>query len=1236
MTDDGDLPVSRRGVLRATTGTVGAAAMAGGGEAGYAPTTQTALLAEDFESYSVGSYPSGWTKAGNKNQEVTDQAAVSGEQSLRIKGDAGGCWEALADAPADIPNSGTVVFSGWIGPTSNGEVGCHDARGGIGLRTETGDWAAGEGTQLFKFKPDGTITGVGGTYGSYQLDTWNSFEITYERTATEVTVSYQFNGDQRGSGTRAVASYEDDLSYVRLQSDDFTVYYDDIAVEAVTTPSGPGVETRDFTGDGQTDVRVYNSETWLLLRGADVDGRTFASRLGRAGGPSLGGGWRIKPTTRSDGLTHQTTERIDPFSGGSGAGYSLRRRYTIGGTTLEEETTVYLPSDSRTALVRVRLENVGSSSILLDQDQSNIHDGIMLVQGVPLNAPSGPYRFHTTGSGTHRFGGASTWEVFGLSGSPSNVTVFGDDDAISYGLIDGATGPRHAVTNGDPPQRVDFMVRQRQLDPGQTASYTVGVGAHAGGSNAPSRALDALSTAGSRTGEIPAVRGGNESPTAEAQVADATLQVGEETTLDGSQSFDPDGQIVRYEWDTDGDGAVEKTGATVTPAYDQPGEYTAVLTVTDDDGAAATDSVTLTVEGADEPPTAALDVQPAAPTAGEQVTFDAAGSDDPDGTIVEYAWDYTGDGAVDEQTTDPTTTHTYEAAGEYTPTVTVTDDDGLTDGATTTVAVGADDAAPTAAFDFQPTDPSAGQQVTFDAGASSDDGAIVEYAWDFTGTGQVDERTTEPIAQYTYQEPGEYVVGLTVTDDAGATATTAQPVTVADNPAPQPAFSVSPDEPQPGEQVTFDAGASSDDGTIVEYAWDFTGNGSFETRTEPVAQYTYDAAETHEVALRVTDDAGATATATKELTIGGRFSTLKSRKLTLAEEIDQASILSTFDWAVESLGDEQLASETIAAWETAVSEGRVDGAVATEAVERLLTAEQATRDVLGYVGPASITGSLNFARRAASNLCSVVLDLLLIKYTIGKKLLSVVGGVGSGLLGEVAKTTVEDAITGVIGDVLSLDDGRNTVRTEATGAMDEVWAKIAEGAETVAAPIDAAVDSIIDIVSGVIRASVEFRSMTPFGLASRPSELSDLVTGNSVWSVTQDLHEGLQPDGQMTLPGSTSVARAAKTEAVSTMNDRLGTVAANLDVLTNDLGDLNVYESAKDVISAVEAGRAGSVIWEAGQVVVDVGLSLAGFVIDATAAAAAGLSLWQVRKLHDEVVRSVLTGENKVSGWTPL
>lgn len=63
------------------------------------------------------------------------------------------------------------------------------------------------------------------------------------------------------------------------------------------------------------------------------------------------------------------------------------------------------------------------------------------------------------------------------------------------------------------------------------------------------------------------------------------------------------------------------------------------------------------------------------PTTGENVTFDASASYDPDGTIVSYEWDF-GDGAAG---TGMVTTHSYAEEGDYIVALQVTDNEGLSD-----------------------------------------------------------------------------------------------------------------------------------------------------------------------------------------------------------------------------------------------------------------------------------------------------------------------------------------------------------------------------------------------------------------------------------------------------------------------------------------------------------------------------------------------------------------------------
>ena len=149
--------------------------------------------------------------------------------------------------------------------------------------------------------------------------------------------------------------------------------------------------------------------------------------------------------------------------------------------------------------------------------------------------------------------------------------------------------------------------------------------------------------------------------------------------FDGSPSTDPDGTVAAWAWDF-GDGSTG-TGRTATHAYKTAGTYPVTLTVTDDKGATATGkvSVTVTAPVPNVAPTAAI----SASVAGRAGTFDGSASADRDGTVASWAWDF-GDGSTG---TGPRATHTYAKDGTYTATLVVTDDDGATGRATSTLTV---------------------------------------------------------------------------------------------------------------------------------------------------------------------------------------------------------------------------------------------------------------------------------------------------------------------------------------------------------------------------------------------------------------------------------------------------------------------------------------------------------------------------------------------------------------------
>ena len=128
-------------------------------------------------------------------------------------------------------------------------------------------------------------------------------------------------------------------------------------------------------------------------------------------------------------------------------------------------------------------------------------------------------------------------------------------------------------------------------------------------------------------------------PTANATATPSTVNVSEPVTLDASASTAPDGAIVAYDWDLDGDGAAETTGETTTVSFSTTGTQEVTLEVTDDNGNNA--STTLEVRVVD-PNQAGVPVADAGAdlnaTAGGEVSLDGSGSYHTGGESITYEW----------------------------------------------------------------------------------------------------------------------------------------------------------------------------------------------------------------------------------------------------------------------------------------------------------------------------------------------------------------------------------------------------------------------------------------------------------------------------------------------------------------------------------------------------------------------------------------------------------------------
>ena len=161
-----------------------------------------------------------------------------------------------------------------------------------------------------------------------------------------------------------------------------------------------------------------------------------------------------------------------------------------------------------------------------------------------------------------------------------------------------------------------------------------------------------------------------------------------------------------------------------------------------------------------------------------------------------------------------------------------------------------------ALFEFTPTQPQAGQRVTFDASTSTNGGAACaqacSYSWDF-GDGSTGAGIS---TTHAFASAGNYAAKLVVTDSRGATAQSTKTVSVAVPQPPQGTISISPTPPVgTNTDVFFNASAVTWTGrTITGYEWSF-GDGTFGQGV--TTTHKYSGIGTFSVVLTVRDASGA-------------------------------------------------------------------------------------------------------------------------------------------------------------------------------------------------------------------------------------------------------------------------------------------------------------------------------------------------------------------------------------------
>ncbi len=348
---------------------------------------------------------------------------------------------------------------------------------------------------------------------------------------------------------------------------------------------------------------------------------------------------------------------------------------------------------------------------------------------------------------------------------------------------------------------------------------------------------------------------------------DLITSPGESVKLSGKRCFDSDGKIIAFEWNY-GDGQ-SGNGQDVEHAYAKPGAYAVIVTIRDDarvSNSSATDTLIVFVN---DRPIAVLksNLRPNHNVSvGEIVSFDGSTSQDRDGQIIAYDWDY-GDGQksphipleLDKVKIPPLPqgkaaanakiTHAYDKPGRYRVTLKVTDNStSATDTHTDTTTVIVNDPPVAKAGEDQLVTAS---EVFFDGSASHDrDGQLTRFVWTFGDGGRGDG----PKPMHVYGSPGTYKVRLVVTDDSQtSTDEDSAFITIVIN--ARPIADAGADQiAAPNQELTFDASGSLDpDGKIDKYEWNF---GDGKTASSVKTTHAFAKPGVYTVNLKVADNTG--------------------------------------------------------------------------------------------------------------------------------------------------------------------------------------------------------------------------------------------------------------------------------------------------------------------------------------------------------------------------------------------